>query len=1052
MTEANENLSIQDFLASLQIPFNENGHEENKGIDECFSDAFGTSQNPVVNSGNQNADNYNLEDLDEYFSDGIGILDSSDVSTDDESCNGESEGEKSECSSDNLGSSDISDENSDILDVPSEDHENALKDFPNDLKFLKSCLSANRKLKEKLTEVLEKIRNSLDENETLMKKFQEAKADEIARRECREPLLATRALFLSPYFAEPGPIGICPPQNEDTIAKLRNNDITAYYHPPNPWSSYEKSKLLKSVYEVSLDYALKPYTQRLDFLKDKIKEQRKNGCLIKYQEIEMKEEIARIKYNIKEKCKKSTKEIIKEAGENIDWMRISAQFFDGRRSEEDCEFMWNNCLNIFVNKKPFSTAEDKKLKEIAKKHHERNWDLIAEELQTGRTAIQCCIRYQSTLNRNMIKTGPFTPEEDKKLRRVVEELRIGDFIPWIQVQQYIGGRTSEQISQHYRVTLKETLNKSPFTKEEDALILACVKKIGSSNYWYKIQKYLPDRDIGRIKHRYFWALNPASKIGPWSDEENFKLIELVKKYGFGKWNVIAKQMPGRPRMVCKRHINTLLIKDEETNEVRFKSPEEVRELTNTGKFTIYYEERRKNIINSAYETLKSALEKIQYHLKTPITLDNLSEISFPGLRLLQKVLLRQKNKSIKWDLNTSGWTKILMERPDLGDDKNTSNSESDFEVNPESNKIESNWMDPEIKTQNLYLDHKERKEMDEDEETWIQKVLLSKLEEEANREPVPYNVKSMISRLGLGATLEYSLCEEYLQQQMGCKTSNQKDDDILCTMNGHNYRISLPKVLHHFVHTRVSEDQILILPPNCTTMDAMNRILESDSMLRKTADFVDHSIVYLRYLLGLTGKQPKCVRCTLEKKNKTNHESYQVALDNMKSHLLIPTVELKKSAMVETLFPAYQLKECWCDELIESKKTVELLTKRFMTLFFWPYFLQSIEPTKQQTELLTRSGSYKYKQKKRKKKLLSRDKNESENEGCSKRKRRRKNLTDTETEEEDSESDRLSCSSSSTTVQRSQSHPHTAQNKADEVEVVCLSDTPEDFPYAEPME
>lgn len=45
--------------------------------------------------------------------------------------------------------------------------------------------------------------------------------------------------------------------------------------------------------------------------------------------------------------------------------------------------MWNNCLSIFVNKKPFSAAEDRKLNNLVKKYHERNWDLIAEELQVS---------------------------------------------------------------------------------------------------------------------------------------------------------------------------------------------------------------------------------------------------------------------------------------------------------------------------------------------------------------------------------------------------------------------------------------------------------------------------------------------------------------------------------------------------------------------------------------------------------------------------------------------------------------------------------------------
>ncbi|GBL84237.1 snRNA-activating protein complex subunit 4 [Araneus ventricosus] len=1056
MTEANESLSVKDFLALFQFPFHEYVSDINEGIVEYLSDRPGTSQISAVNSGNQNVGGDNLEEFDEYLSDQVGILHSSDVSTDSESLSDENEGDISECSSVDTGLSDISIGNSDISDFPPEDFEIELKAFPDDPKLLKSSLSANRKLQKKLSEALEKIKNTLDEKEAQMKKFHKAKDDEIARRAWREPMLKTRAAFLSPYFAEPGPIGMFPPSNEDTIAKLRNNEIIAYDHPPRTWSSFDKAQLLKGVYEVAFDYVLKPYTRRLEFLQDKIKDKRKDKTLIKYQEIEMKEEIKRIKYTIKQKCKKSTEEIIKEAGDNIDWMRISAQFFEGLRSEEDCELMWNNCLSIFVNKKRFSTAEDRKLEKLVKKYREKNWDLIAKELQTGRTAIQCCIRYHRHLNKNIAKKGLWSAEEDAKLLRVVEELRIGDYIPWLQVHLYIEGRTNDQISKHYRIAAEKSLDKSPWTKEEDALILACAKKFSTKN-WTKIEKYLPNRTYQNIKNRYVWFLNPTMKIGPWSDEEHFKLIELVKKHGFGKWTLIARQLPGRPSAAIRRHINTLIIRDQNTKEIRFKSPEEIKEmskLVSVNNFVTACWKRRKDIVDSAYETLKSALEKISYDLKEPITLDNLSLISYPGLRLLQKELLKRKKKSVRWNINTGGKTRFSASRPVFNDNKSMSNSEDETDVDLGGNEIESNWMNPEVRVQKLSTNNKETKELEEDEKAWLQKVLHSKIEEEVNRAPIPSYISRIIDKLGLCSTLEYSMYEEYLQQQMmHCKASNKEEDDNLYFMNGRNYKTSMPEVIHRFVHPRGSDDQVLVLPPNCTTLDAMNAILASDSMLRKAADLVDHSVAYLRYLFDLTKKRPKCVKCSLAGKVNTSYEDYKTALDNMKSRLVVPTEEMKKSAMVETVFPAYQLKECWCDELVESKATVDLLTKRFITLFLWPYFLQSVEPTKQQLELLLRTGCYKYKLKKPpNQSQRGKRKCESEDEGCSKKKCTREDSEDTEAEEENYESDRLSCSSPTTTVQGSPSQSHAAQNKTEDVEVVCLSDTPEDFCYAEPME
>ena len=58
--------------------------------------------------------------------------------------------------------------------------------------------------------------------------------------------------------------------------------------------------------------------------------------------------------------------------------------------------------------------------------------MAARVLSTGRTAYQCMIRYQQNLNPKLLK-NKWTPEEDALLVAMIDQCRVGEYIPWTQV-------------------------------------------------------------------------------------------------------------------------------------------------------------------------------------------------------------------------------------------------------------------------------------------------------------------------------------------------------------------------------------------------------------------------------------------------------------------------------------------------------------------------------------------------------------------------------------------------------------------------------------------
>ncbi|XP_022767543.1 transcription factor MYB3R-5 isoform X2 [Durio zibethinus] len=83
-------------------------------------------------------------------------------------------------------------------------------------------------------------------------------------------------------------------------------------------------------------------------------------------------------------------------------------------------------------------------------------------------------------------------------------------------------------------------------------------------------EFFPDRSEVQCLHRWQKVLNPDLVKGPWTQEEDDKIIELVSKYGPTKWSVIAKSLPGRIGKQCRErwhnHLNPHIKKDAWTLE------------------------------------------------------------------------------------------------------------------------------------------------------------------------------------------------------------------------------------------------------------------------------------------------------------------------------------------------------------------------------------------------------------------------------------------------------------------------------------------------------
>ncbi|XP_015784596.1 snRNA-activating protein complex subunit 4 [Tetranychus urticae] len=408
-----------------------------------------------------------------------------------------------------------------------------------------SCYIINQAYQNELEIFKEDLERKLIENRALQEKLYN---EEPAISDVAHPNSALK--FLVPYFRDRK--GFKPEDNDDTKSRKLSGAINFFYRrKKKPWNDQDINNLRSAVESCVRRKTLEPYTRKQDSLLAEIDQLEAIGA----DQDTLEEKIEKLE-NVRNEINEISELPVTffypppDKSDDIDWLWVSSQC-SALYNEFDCEIKWSNYLHPEINHEKWTSEEESKLKQLCKKIH-TDWDMVAVNLGTKRTAWECFEKYQSHFNERIVRSGQFTYEENCLLKKLVDRLSIGDYIPWHQVAYFMTQRSLAQIK-HFWNKINCSRRGAKWNELEDKVLLAAVEKHGTRN-WKHVAYFIPGRSNRQCRERYMMRLGIKDrKLADWTFNEDCKLIQIAPNLKFRWIEMMAHILKRNARQIAARY-------------------------------------------------------------------------------------------------------------------------------------------------------------------------------------------------------------------------------------------------------------------------------------------------------------------------------------------------------------------------------------------------------------------------------------------------------------------------------------------------------------------
>eukprot|EP00924_Labyrinthula_sp_SR-Ha-C_P016848 snap_masked-scaffold_6-processed-gene-16.55-mRNA-1 protein AED:0.23 eAED:0.23 QI:0/-1/0/1/-1/1/1/0/383 len=147
------------------------------------------------------------------------------------------------------------------------------------------------------------------------------------------------------------------------------------------------------------------------------------------------------------------------------------------------------------------------------------------------------------------KKGTWSPGEDALLRSLIKSNPKKN---WSEIANKVPGRSAKQCRERWSYNLDPSINKEPWTLEEDRTIIKMQAELG--NRWAHIANMLTQRTENAVKTRYKSIIRARKR--EWKRSEDESILQMYKDLG-SQWGTIAEALKGRTKNAVKTRYRLL---------------------------------------------------------------------------------------------------------------------------------------------------------------------------------------------------------------------------------------------------------------------------------------------------------------------------------------------------------------------------------------------------------------------------------------------------------------------------------------------------------------
>ncbi|KAL3492124.1 Homeodomain-like protein [Aspergillus germanicus] len=150
----------------------------------------------------------------------------------------------------------------------------------------------------------------------------------------------------------------------------------------------------------------------------------------------------------------------------------------------------------------------------------------------------------------------WTPEEDVILKREVKIAQSkGDNVSWHEIAAFLPGRTNKDCRKRWYGTAAAKVKKGPWTEAEDDRLRKAIERHGTK--WAIVASVVGTRLPDQCSKRWSHAINPEIDHSPWTLQEDQLLIQNVNKHGHYWQQIVSLYFPGRTSLAAKNRYHIL---------------------------------------------------------------------------------------------------------------------------------------------------------------------------------------------------------------------------------------------------------------------------------------------------------------------------------------------------------------------------------------------------------------------------------------------------------------------------------------------------------------